>query len=118
MIGRFSWSSGLIFALFTIYGLIVIAKVNKNIIIALNSFSIVISIYLYNLISIQGINIYNSNAHIQIGRLYSSIKNYLPLWLDENKVFVHIPNFLFLLLSISFIIIGYKSSNYIIRFKN
>jgi len=46
MIGRFSWTGGLVFTLFTIYGMISIYKINKNIILAINTSSILISLYL------------------------------------------------------------------------
>ena len=112
MIGRFGWTSGMIFTLFTIYGLITIYNINKNIILAINSFSIMISIYLFDLISLKGINIYNLDASTVSGRLYNSISDYLPLWLNEKTIITHYPNIYFLIISIYLIIFGFRSSLY------
>ena len=112
MIGRFGWTSGMIFTLFTIYGLITIYNINKNIILAINSFSIMISIYLFDLISLKGINIYNLDASTVSGRLYNSISDYLPLWLNEKTIITHYSNIYFLIISIYLIIFGFRSSLY------
>ena len=110
MVGRFGWTSGLIFVLFTIYGLITIYKINKNLILAINSFSIIVSIYLFDLISLKGTNIYNLNAYVNSGRLYHSISEYLPFWMNERTSLMHIPNIFFLIMSIYLIILGFKIS--------
>ena len=110
MIGRFGWTGGLVFTLFTIYGMISIYKINKNIILAINTFSILISLYLFDLISLKGINIYNLNAHVNSGRLFYSMSRYLPLWLDDKAIFSHFPNVFFLAISIYLFITGFRIS--------
>ena len=111
LIGRFGWTGGVVFMLFAIYALIIIGEVNKKLLLVLSSISLFISIHTYKLFTIDALHFYNLENNPNSTRLYNSLGEYLPLWLEEDKVIFHIPNLIFIFLSFLLLYIGFYMKN-------
>ena len=107
LIGRFGWTGGLIFMLYAGYSLIWIGLINKKLLIIISSASIAISIHVYKLFTIDFLHFYNLKNNPNSSRLYSSIGDYLPSWMEADKVIFHMPNLIFILLSILLLYSGF-----------
>tara|TARA_Y100001968_G_scaffold333830_1_gene399926 strand:+ start:5152 stop:6594 length:1443 start_codon:yes stop_codon:yes gene_type:complete len=111
LIGRFGWTGGIIFMLYAAYSLIKIGLVNRNILIFFSSASIFISMHIYKLFTLDTVHFYNLKNNPNASRLYSSLGDYLPSWLEENKVIFHLPNLIFIILALLILYIGFNSNN-------
>ena len=100
IIGRFGWTGGIIFMLFAGYALVWIGLINKKLLIIISSASIGISLHVYKLFNIDSLHFYNLENNPNSSRLYSYLGDYLPSWMEADKVIFHIPNLIFILISI------------------
>ncbi len=107
LIGRFGWTGGIIFMLYAGYALIRIGLISKKLLIIINTTSIIISLHIYKLFTIDTIPFYNLENNPNSSRLYNNLGDYLPSWLEANKVIYHMPNLFFIVLSILLIYIGF-----------
>ena len=93
--------------LYSGYALTIIGLINKRLLMIISSASIFISMHIYKLFTIDALHFYNLKDNPNSSRLYSNLGDYLPSWLEENKVIYHMPNLIFLLLSILFLYMGF-----------
>ena len=100
LIGRFGWTGGIIFMLYAGYFLIWIGLINKKLLILISSISIAISVHIYKIFTIDTLHLYNLENNPNSSRLYSSLGDYLPSWMEADKVIFHMPNLLFILFSV------------------
>ena len=107
LIGRFGWTGGLVFMLYSSYSLVIIGLTNKKLFLMIISASMFISFHVYKLFTIDALHFYNLIDNPNSSRLYSLVGNYLPSWLEEDKVISHLPNLSFILISVLFIYIGF-----------
>ena len=107
LIGRFGWTGGIIFMLYSGYALVRIGLINKKLLQIISSASIFISLHIYKLFTIDAIHFYNLKDNPNSNRLYSNLGDYLPSWLEEDKVIWHMPNYIFILISILLLYTGF-----------
>ncbi len=119
LIGRFGWTGGIIFMIYTAYSLVRIGQINQKLLLVINSASIFISIHIFKLFTIDALNFYNLTNNPNSSRLYSYIGEYLPSWLEADKVIFHTPNFAFLFIALLFLCSGFVFiGRYQTRIKN
>tara|TARA_B100001250_G_C19770068_1_gene776700 strand:- start:269 stop:1714 length:1446 start_codon:yes stop_codon:yes gene_type:complete len=107
LIGRFGWTGGLVFMLYSAYSLVIIGQISKKLLIFLSSASVFISIHIYKLFTLDALHFYNLKDNPNSSRLYNHLAEYLPSWLEADKVTLHSPNYAFILISLFLLYIGF-----------
>ena len=110
LIGRFGWTGGLTFMLYALFSLLLISRLNTNIFLLIISASISISLHIYKLFTIDGVNLYNQANNPNSSRLFNLIGAYLPSWLESENSLIHPPNLIFIIFSLCVLCCGFYFS--------
>jgi hypothetical protein len=112
--GRFEWGAAVIFIIPTIYGLLIIGKNREKTFRLIIAGGILLQLYFFYQYAIRDISLYNRGAATWIENysiFYSSIHPWLPMLYNSEWEFKYLPNYTWLALICTLLVIGFIRTN-------